>query len=279
MPYSLSLQAFTPPEFYREPPEAWVRRAAEIAPDMPNLDRLVFRWFEPTEPNGEDRGWNCNDRGQWVLYSAKDIRFVEKDRAEQFRKHWSELPESQQHGLQGVVSDYQHFMWHSRGLYVLPFLVLQGPWGGTPAKYTPAEEAFLEGSACFSEPYPIGMFPACPFDERVVTQITNRDRLLQAANSYERMAQMDTADGMRAIDSAAALVKRQTVLDTWKVMQEPAVEFMKSYLRTKEAASVLPRAPDGLANTIGQWKEHWLEHGALIGVGPAPNQQVHMTVR
>ena len=157
MPYQANLHQYALPEFFREPPREWVQRLAEIAPDMPNLDRLVFRYMEPTHPDGTDRGWNCPERGQWILYSAKDIRLVDKDRAAQFAKHWSELfTEAEQVARKSVVSDYQHFMWHARGLYVRPFLILQGEWGGTPAKYTEKEVAFLQASGMLDEPFPVG---------------------------------------------------------------------------------------------------------------------------
>lgn len=273
MPYARSLQQYCLPEFFVQAPEEWTRRLAEVSPTMPNLDRLVFRLFDAGRET-----WNCSDRPQWVLYSAKDIRLVDKDRAAQFERHWSELPTEQQAGRQAVVSDYQHFMWHSQGLYVKPFLILQGPWGGTPAKYTPQEEAFLKGSHCFAEPFPIGSFPACPFDERAVKQITLRDRLLKASNSLDHLAKMDTAEGKKADEEAAEQIKRQTIMDTWREMIQPSLEFMQSFLRTKEADRVLPRAPEGFNNTVGSWREHWLEHGALPGVGPAAQRKVQMAV-
>lgn len=279
MPYSRSLQAFTPPEFYRDAPADWVVRLREIAPELPNLDTLVFRYFDPTEPDGTDKGWLHSERGQWALYSAKPIRMVDKERAKQFEQHWSEVPIEQQAGLRSVVSDYQHFMWHSKGLYVKPFLILQGPWGGTPAVYTPKEVAFLQASGCLDEPFPVGSFPACPFDERVVKQITLRDRLLQCSNSYEDLAKMDTPEYKRGEDEAAQLHKRQTYLDTWKVMIGPSVEFMKSFIHTKEADRVLPRAPEGTGNTVGQWRDHWLEHGSILGANPAGQRRVSMLVR
>lgn len=279
MPYALSLQQYTPPEFYREPPEAWVRRLAEVAPDLPNVDHLVFRYMAPENPDGSDRGWQHNAVGQWLLYAAKPIRMVDADRAEQFRKHWSELPSAEQAGRRAVVSDYQHFMWHSRGLYVKPFLVLQGPWGGTPAKYTEREVAFLQASECLDEPFPVGSFPACPFDERVVKQITLRDRLLQQANDFDALAKLDTPDAMKAETDEAQRLKRQTFLDTWRVMIQPSVEFMQSFLRTKEADRVLPRAPAGTSAAVAQWRDHWVEHGSILGAGVAGQKRVQMAVQ
>lgn len=280
MPYALSLQTFTPPEFYRAAPVEWTRRLAEIAPDMPGLDSLVFRYFEPTEPDGADRGWLHPERGQWVLYTAKPIRMVEKGRAEQFEKHWSELASGgEQVSLRAVVSDYQHFMWHSQGLYVQPFLILQGPMGGTPAKYTEAETAFLQASACVAEPFDIGTFAACPFDERVVQTIALRNRLLQCENDLAELARMDTPEAKKNATDAAQLLKRNTHLDTMAVMLAPSIEFMKAQGSTKKVRSELPPPPSGLSETVARWRDHWLQFGSVIGAGPAAQKKVQMAVQ
>lgn len=275
MPYPHNLQQYTPPEFYAQPPESWTRRLAEIAPERGDLDHLVFRCFEPTEPDGSDRGWLHKDRPTWALYSAKPIRLVDKERAKQFELHWSELAKDDQEGRKSVVSDYQHFMWHSRGLYVLPFLILQGEWGGTPAKYTETEQAFLRGSDCLDEPLPIGMFPACPFDSRVVKQIANRDRMLQCANRYEALARLDTPDAKKAETDAAQRTFRETYLDTWKIIIQPSADFYAHWMQRSEHREELPPAPDNVERNVGRWREHWLEHGHVLGTTPAAQRLVH----
>lgn len=278
MPYARSLQTYVLPEFYADAPSSWARRLDDISPAMPNLDRLVFRKFEPTEPDGSDRGWGNSDKPQWVLYTAKPIRMVDAERATQFEKHWSEVPEAQQAGLQGVVSDYQHFMWHARGLYVKPFLILQGQWGGTPCKYTRQEEAFLKGSGAMFDPYPLGMFEAIPFDERVVKQISLRDRLLQVSGSYERLERMDTSASKRLDEETAEYLKRETVLDTFREMIQPSVEFLKSWKARQEVQSTLPRAPAGLSDTLSQWKDHYRETGQWMKSLPASQRRVQVAI-
>jgi hypothetical protein len=279
MPYPRSLQGFCLPEFYEPVPESWERRLREVSPVMDNLDHLVFRYFAPTNPDGSDRGWLHKDRGQWTLYTAKPIRLVDPERAEQFRLHWSELPEASptqpevRVGRRSVVSDYQHFMWHARGLYVRPFLILQGQWGGTPMKYTEQERAFLESSDCYAEPFPIGTFEACPFNEEVVKQIALRDRLLRVSNSYERLEQLDTSAGMKAEDNAALLVRRQTFLDTWKQIQAPTVDFLQHYMKRSEHREEFPAAPADLSNTLSTFKDTYLETGHWEKTAPASQRR------
>jgi hypothetical protein len=266
MPYDLSLQAYTPPEFYREAPESWVTRLRDVSPVRSDVAHLVFRWFEPHV------SWNWSDRGMWVLYSATPKHLVTKERAEQFRLHWSELPSGEQHGRQAVVSDYQHFMWHTQGVEVRPFWILQGQWGGTPAKYTERERRYLDASDAVSEPYPIGFFPACAFDARAVNLIAQRDRLLQAGNNLDRLAAMERPEWLKAEDEAAERLHRETYLDTWREMMRPSVEFMGSYLRKSEADHVLPRASRETANAVSQWRDHFIETGHVIGARPARTQ-------
>jgi len=283
MPYARALQRFTRRGFYFEPPREWVRRLREISPELPNLDHLVFRRFDGEEDgNGS---WPCKEareRGVLALYAAKPIAMVEKERAKQFDRHWSELAEEFQAGRRACVSDYQHFMWHSRGLYVRPFLILQGEWGGTPAKYTEKERAFLKASHCEHEPFDIGLFPPIPFDERVVRQITLRDRLLQVSNSYGALEELDTSEGLGREFDEAEQVRRETFLDTLAVMNQPAVEFYKQLYtssqtskRSHAAESQLPPAPAGLSDTLAKWKDHFLQTGQWLHGTPAPQRVLH----
>ena len=273
MPYPRNLQQYTTPGFYREVPASWERRLREISPIASNLDHLRFRCFDAND------SWICPERDQWVLYTAKPLAMVEKDRASQFARHWSELPITEQAGRRVVVSDYQHFMWHSQGVYVLPFLILQGEWGGTPAKYTANEKAFLKSSNCLDEEFPIGSFPACAFDERAVKQITLRDRLLRLSNNYDALEKADRPDALKRVDEAAETLSRRTYLDTWSEMQGPAKEFMGRFLHTSAASQELPAAPEGLGDVLSQWKYHFVEFGTLIGADVAGQRNVQIAVR
>lgn len=275
MPYSRSLHAYCLPEFFAEPPQSWELRLREISPVRPDMDHLILRKFDPKNPDGSDRGWLHHDRPIWAVYSARPIALMDTERAEQFERHWSELPIDQQEGRKAVVSDYQHFVWHSRGLYVKPFLILQGEWGGTPTAYTETEQAFLRASDCFDEPLPIGMFPGCAFDERVVAQIANRDRLLQCANRYEDLIKKDSAASKKAETDAAQRVFRETYIDTWKLMIQPSADFYSHWMKRSENRESLPPAPDPVKRNIGRWKEHWLEHGVVVGAGPAKQTRIH----
>lgn len=273
MPYKASLHSYILPEFYEEFPESWMTRLREVSPKVEGLAYLHPRWFAP-HPH-----WNHPERGQWALYSATPIRMIRTDRAEQYERHWSEMPTAgQQAGIHGVVSSYQHFMWHTQGIEVKPFLILQGEWGGTPAKYTEREKRFLDASAAMSEPFPLGFFPATPFGEHVVKQITLRDRMIQACNNYDRLEAMDSTEAKKAEDDAAERLFRETYLDTWKVMQEPAIDFMLSAKGRQFMDNDLRPAPEGTANAVAQWREHFTEFGNVPGATNPNTRKIHVAV-
>lgn len=231
--------------------------------------------------NGSWENDEARERGLWMLYSAKPIRLVEKERAAQFTKHWSELQSIEQPGRRAVVSDYMHYMWHARGLYVKPFLILQGPFGGTPAKYTEQERAFLKNSHLQDDEMDLGAMAPCPFDERVVQQIGRRDRLVQMGNDLAKLDDLDTAAGLGREFDEAGVIGRQTYVDTLAAMVGPAVELYKRMYATKQrsaqAASQLPPAPDGLAHTIAGWAERFVHLGENAGITPAAQRTLHGT--
>lgn len=289
MPYPLSLQAYCLPEFYAVAPESWERRLREISPKSNNGSFLGFRKFEPlaehdpripawaADPRGD---WTFADRPIWAIYRHTPKHLVTKDVAADFERHWSEIPlypesdypESAQVAHRRYVTDYQHFMWHSAGVRVTPFLLLHGPGGGLPMKYTAREKAILRGVGAPDEPLSIGLLPACPFDERVVQHILKRDRLIQAGNRFDELEKQNRPEWKKAEDDAAELLYRETVLDSLAEQAAPAVEYMKSQRFAKEAADYLPPAPKGLPNTLATWKDVFLQTGQMIGTG-APRQQ------
>lgn len=278
MPYTLALQTYCKPEFYALPPETWERRLREdCSPVRGNLSALRFRRFDP-HPSWKDSPFNLHpQRPIWALYSCTPRERIHPDRAEQFRLHWSELPSEKQAGRRAMVSDYQHYMWHVHGVEARPFWLLQGEWGGTPTLYTPREKRYLDAVGAESEPFPVGTFGACPFDERAVRQILKRDRLVQSCNHYDALEKMDRPEAMKAEDEAAELAFRETYLDTMSELIAPSVEFMKSQKGRRESAEYLPPAPAGLNQTLATWKDVFLETGRLPGVAAAPHRKVFAT--
>lgn len=297
MPYPLSLQSYTLPEFYAQAPDSWERRLREISPILPNTSHLGFRKFEPDLPYNPDiPSWAQDTRGDWffpdrpiyAIYRRTPRHLVEKDVAAMFDRHWSEValhpespyPESEQVAHRAMVSDYQHFMWHTVGVRVTPFLLLQGTWGGTVMKYTKREKAYLRGSGAVDEPFPIGWFPACPFDERTVKLVLERDRLIQAGNRFDELEKENRPEWKKAEDDAAELLYRETVLDSLAVLNAPAIEFMKSQQAREEFADAeragfIPPPPKGLDRTLASFRDVFKETGRMPMVSAASMRKLH----
>lgn len=272
MAYSEALRSFSLPEWFVEPPADWVRRLREISPVTERLAHLRFRFRAP-QPD-----WNFPEQGVWELYSCTPKAIVSKTRAQLFEQHWSELMlEGSQVARRASVSNYQHFMWHMQGVDAQRFWVLQG-YGGTPAKYTRREERILDACNAISEPFPLGFFPACPFDERAVRHILQRDRFIQAELRIEDLRKMDTAENLKAEDDEAEKQHRVAFLDWWYEQIQPQKEFMQSTLFKKESES-LPPAPADLPNKLATWKETYAEFGTMPGVTGASSKAVQIAVK
>lgn len=292
MPYPLSLREYTLPEFEAQAPDSWERRLREISPILPNTHHLRFRKFE-ARPDWAESPFNAQpDRPMWALYSCLPIRFVEPLTAEGFALHWSErplhpekeFPECEQMAYKSLVSDYQHFMWHTLGLYVKPFWLLQGEWGGTPMKFTDRERRVLDAAGESSIPAPPGAFTPCVFNELAVTKILERDRFIQAGNRFDELEKMDRPAAKKAEDDAAELAYRERVLEHLTQLAAPATEFMKSQIGKREVESavvsgLMRPAPDGLPDTLAVWRDHFKEFGKIPGVGAPAQRRVQVSVK
>lgn len=278
MPYQRTLHGYVLPEFEAEAPDSWERRLRDISPILPNTSHLGFRKFEPRDDWAESLFNRQPDRPLWALYTRLPIRLVEPLTAEGFRLHWSEFPtEGERVATRALVSDYQHFMWHVHGLYVKPFWLMQGEWGGTPLKFTDRERRYMDGAGMDVVPAPPGAFTPCVFDERVIAKVLERDRLVQAGNRFDELEKMNRPDWKKAEDDAAERVYREQVLATLAESAAPAVEYMKSQLAKQEidaavTSGFMRPAPAGLPNVLATWKDVFRETGQLIGA-TAPTQQ------
>jgi len=204
---------------------------------------------------------------------------VSPERAEQFKVLWSDLPKSEQQGRKAFVTTYQFHMWHTLGLEVQRFWVLQGPTGGTAAQYNVRERRYLDGAGALSEPIPMGFFPACPFDERSVNAILERDRLLKYGGNVDALEKADRPEALQAEDEAAERVFRDRWLDWWFEQTAPQAEFLKSYLSKSESDQTMRKATKEENDSLAHWKDDWREHGSITGAGMASSRKIQVAVR
>lgn len=259
-------------DYLREAPEAWVTRLRAVSPVTDRLAHLVFRWRDPKD------FWLCPEQGQWQLYAATPKALATKDRAACFEQHWTDLSKGLQAGRKSTVTDYQHYMWHTHAVDVALVATLQGPSAYTPARYTVREQRYLDAVGAISEPFPLGFFPAQPFDERTVKHILDRDRLVKVGGDLDALEAEDAPGAVKAEREVAEREHRAAYLKTWSAMMAPCQEYLKSALFKSEVAPDLAPAPEGLADKLAVWKETFIETGVLVGATNARTQGTNLMV-
>lgn len=251
-------------EWTRPVPDGWEDRLRQFSPIVDQTSHLRFRWRAEEE--------------RWMLYACTPAALLDDFRNEQLRVHWSALPPSQQMGRKQYVSEYQHYMYREFGLEARPFWVLQGPVGGTPAVYSHREQRLLKAVGAPDDPPPIGFLPPCPFDERAVEAIVERDLLAKIGGDLDLLAASQSGKAMASEDEETERAYRRAFLDWWSDTCIPMSEFMQGYLRSSDADHTLRRATRAENNAVAQWKEHFLETGEVIDAAQAQSSSLIVPV-
>lgn len=265
----------------KAPPPEWERRLREISPVTDTLAHLRFRWRAAPTPDAVKHGareWTVPGQGQWELYTCTPRCMVDKGRAAQFEKHWASLPtEGQRQARKTFVTTYQYHMWHEHGVDARRFWVLQGPWGGTPAVYTERERRLLDAEGMVSEPLPLGMLPACDFDEQTVSGILSRDRLLQYDKNVDALKKANSIEHQTGVTEEAERAFRDRYLDWWYARTAAQAEFLKTYLVSADAQHLRKTTPEEM-NAMAEWKEKYVSEGIIVGARPASSKIVQVAV-
>ena len=259
-------------DWLKAPSADWERRLREISPVTDTLAHLRFRWRDP------QADWIVPDQGVWEIYSCTPRAMQPADRAQQFVRPWQDLPQSRQTGRKAFVTSYQFYMWHTHQVDAQRFWVLQGPWGGTPASYTERETRVLDAVGMVSEALPLGMLPACPFDEQSVSGILSRDRLLQFGKDVDALERSNSVAAQTAVTEQAEREFRDRFLDHWYERTAPQAAFLSQYLRTKAADHDMRRATQEENDALAIWKEQYVETGIVPGASPAGSRTVQVAV-
>lgn len=252
------------PEWVKQPPEGWEARLRAISPIVDRTSHLRFRYRESVN--------------QWEIYEATPAHLLTEDRVNQLAQHWSELPKDQQYARKRYVTEYQHYMFRTHKVEMRRFWVLQGEMGGTPAEFTERETKLLESVGAPSEPPILGMLEACPFDQRAVDAILKRDLLLKNGGDLDALKQSKTAPLLKIQDDENEKDYRRAFLGWWFEQMLPCSDFMKTFLRTKEADRVLRKATREESDLVSQWRDHFIETGIVLGAGQVTNRAVQIAV-
>lgn len=257
------------PEWVKRPPEGWEQRLRECSPISDLTSYLGFRYRPAMRPDFHD---------VWELYELTPAALLSDGRVQQLTQHWSELPKEQQFARRKFVTEYQHYMFRTHKVEARRFWVLQGEGGGTPAEYTERETKLLESVGAPSEPPAIGVLEPCPFDTRAVQAILQRDLLLKHGGSLTALEQSRTAEALTDHDRENEKDYRRAFLGWWFEQMLPCSDFMKTFLRTKEADNTLRRATKVESDLVTQWRDHFIETGEVLGARSAPSRAVQVAV-
>lgn len=241
-------------------PSDWLRRLREISPVTDRVSHLHPRWRA--------------DFSEWWLYQATPAALLDAGRVAQLGVHWSSLPKAEQQGRKVFVTEYQFYMYRTARVDVVPFWILQGSrflTGGTPYAFTAREQKLLSASGQPDEPIPPGTLPNVPFDERVVAAIQARDRVLKHGGSLDAMQKASTTDALKKDDEQTEREYREAFLAWNNTNNAASRDFLSWYYRQKESHDVLPPAPAGLANSVADFRDRYIESGSL-GAGPASSR-------
>lgn len=256
-------------EWTKHPPEGWDARLREHSPIVERTSHLGFRWRPKLRPDLHD---------VWELYELTPAALLSPGRVQQLTQHWSELPVSQQYARKRYVTEYQHYMFRTHRVEARRFWVLQGETGGTPAEFTERETKLLESVGAPADPPILGMLAPCEFDERSIAAIIARDNLLKHGDNLDALLKSRTAEALTAEDNENEKDYRREFLGWWFEQMLPCSDFMKTFLRTKEADHTLRRASRHEGSLVAQWRDHFIETGVVLNTQSAPSQKVQIAV-
>lgn len=252
-------------EWIQQPPDGWEARLRVISAIVDRTSHLRFRYRASVE--------------QWELYECTPAHLLSAGRVEQLTQHWSELPPSQQIGRKRFVTEYQHYMFRTYKVEARRFWVLQGKQGGTPATYTEREQKLLESVGESGDVPELGMFPACPFDERAVHAILARDNLLKAGYDLDVLEKSRRPDALKAQDDQNEKDYRKAFLGWWYQEMQPMSEFLKYYHRQQDAQMTLAPGTAEISNAVTKWRDHFIETGIVLNAELPSSKAVQIAVR
>lgn len=249
------------PDWTKQTPDGWEERLRTSSPIVDLTSHLRFRFR--------------SEAGQWEVYQCIPAVLLEPYRVQQLTVHWTSLPTDQQKGRQVLCSEYQHYMFRTYRVDARRFWVLQGPAGGTPVSYTEREKALLTMRGLPTEPVPMGVLPAVPFDDRAVQAILKRDDLLRAGNSLDRLASFRTAASQQADAQEAEMEYRAAFLAWLDESTAEQADIMKYILSKPELASYLGSAKTDETQYLHTWQDDYLKTGILPSMGQVASRRVN----
>jgi hypothetical protein len=238
-----------------EPPTDWRDRLAAIAPESLKMAWLTFGWLEKVE--------------RWVIYECIPEPLIPQGKRDQLggTPYWK-MPETLRVGRQQAVSAYQWEMYRKQRVWARPFWCLQGPFGGTPARYSELEEAILKASGQETTPPHPGTLPYAAFDGQAEHQVRIRDRLWKMGGSVERLARTGSSAVMKAETAEAERAFRETFLSWMQETLAPQAEFIEWFSKSGDrmagvSEKLMRPATDAELRAGSELEDQYIETGII----------------
>lgn len=217
-------------------PEDWMQKLREVSPVSETTSWLLPYYYRAAE--------------RWVLYDALPARLIPDTddvalgnliTGADFHKIMNGPRPSEREDHKDVsvwpISDVQHEMYRLHKVYARPFWVLQGDAGGHQVAFTPQQAAYLVAIGKPDRPPTIGSLPACPLDNRVLSQLHALNRLHQMEDSIERLRKSGSREWADAEQARMDRDIRQAEMQFIEAQMSPVVDMAMSLVRGSNTRS------------------------------------------
>ena len=260
------------------------QRKAQAGQNMANaladLD-VVFPWeaelraFSPiVEQVAHLRAYWYRAGMRWVLYECIPLSLLPRDdqkvRAdltgeELFAAFAGKPPRERGDDEEpSPISDLQHEMARRFQVWAGPLWVLQGSQGGHVWRMDPQTESVMARMGKQTEMPAIGSLPACPWDQRTVTALQQRNKLAQLGGSLERLRKSGSAEARAIEEAMLERAVRKAEMDFIEAQMEPVVDMALSLVRGSNTRSEYDNQivrVDGMAGAAEDAYARYLDTG------------------
>lgn len=250
-----------------EVPQEWETMLRAFSPIREDVPWLALRWF-PMKRQTQGGAWT--DAGRWVLYECiheslidPTLGIVEMLKGPQ-PSRIRDATEAKAKAL--FANDYQCAMYRQHRVWARNLWIVQGSQGGHPIEYALHEQKMLQVAGLPTDPPPLGSLPYAPFDQRVIVQLQQRNRLFQLGS----MAAVKRASSSEAIQrefEAAERDFRKWHLQHVSEAMAPSADFLDYYSRSAktstECRNAIPETSMARRNAVDQTMEQYVETGHI----------------
>lgn len=227
-----------------QPDPQWEADLRRINPISTHFTHLRFYWYRAAM--------------RWVLYDCLPGHLIQDDETkygptmtgkELLAALNGPPPRELEAWQETGISDMQHEMYRLHRVFALPFWVLQGENGGHQVMYSPWEQNLLLAKGLPAEPPKIGTLPPCPFDQRVIQQLNQRNRRIQLGERLMKMSgSVEFANAeMEQIQREIREAEMRFIESTMEPVTDMAMSLVKGANTRSEHADQIIRVPDGTA--------------------------------